>query len=58
MEGYKIPLPLVPLKTKRYLRLSYAVATGPFTAGALTAGLVLDDQTNGSDFIKETNTLL
>lgn len=28
----------------RYLRLNYVVATGPFTAGAINAGIVLDRQ--------------
>jgi hypothetical protein len=32
----------IPRGAKRYLRLNYTVATGPFTAGALTAGLVKD----------------
>lgn len=32
----------IPRGAKRYLRLNYTVATGPFTAGAITAGLVKD----------------
>jgi hypothetical protein len=31
----------VPSGAERYLRLAYTVATGPFTAGKVTAGLVL-----------------
>jgi hypothetical protein len=31
----------VPRGAERYLRLSYTVADGPFTAGKVTAGLVL-----------------
>lgn len=34
----------VPRGAKRYLRLNYDVGTGPFTAGAITAGLVKDAQ--------------
>lgn len=32
----------LPRNLKRYLRLNYTVATGPFTAGSVTAGLVKD----------------
>jgi hypothetical protein len=31
----------VPRGAERYLRLTYTVATGPFTAGKVIAGLVL-----------------
>ena len=34
--------PSAAISTPQYLRLNYTVATGPFTAGSLTAGLVLD----------------
>lgn len=37
----------VPEDAERYLRLNYTVATGPLTAGKLTAGLILDRQSNG-----------
>jgi hypothetical protein len=36
----------VPSTTKRYLRLNYTVATGPMTAGKITAGLQLSRQDN------------
>lgn len=36
----------VPMTTERYLRLNYTVATGPMTAGSLTAGLQLSRQDN------------
>ena len=43
--GYQIKIPLPDGATpERYLRLYYSVATGPLTAGAFTAGLVLDAQ--------------
>ena len=32
--------------TKRYMRLNYVVATGPFTAGRIMAGVVLATDTN------------
>ncbi|WP_442801398.1 Bbp16 family capsid cement protein [Serratia rubidaea] len=32
----------VPHGVQRYLRVNYAVATGPLTAGAFTSGLLLD----------------
>jgi len=34
----------LPLGIQRYIRLNYVVATGPMTAGAITAELVLDRQ--------------
>lgn len=36
----------VPMGVKKYLRLNYVVGTGPLTAGAFTAGLVLDVDAN------------
>lgn len=45
--GYKIPLAFVPYSTKKYIRLNYTVATGPMTAGKITAGIVADVQSNG-----------
>lgn len=36
----------VPATTRRYIALNYTVATGPMTAGALTAVLELDRQDN------------
>lgn len=45
VAGYQIKVPLPDGATpERYLRLYYSVATGPLTAGAFTAGLVLDAQ--------------
>lgn len=39
--GYKY-VGVVPHGVQRYLRVNYAVANGPLTAGAFTAGLLLD----------------
>ena len=44
--GAQIPLSTLPGSCRRYLRLKYTV-TGSATAGKITAGLVLDRQTNG-----------
>lgn len=45
VAGYQIKIPLPDGATpERYLRLYYSVATGPLTAGAFTAGLVLNVQ--------------
>lgn len=42
VAGYQIKISLpVGATPERYLRLYYSVATGPLTAGAFTAGLVL-----------------
>jgi hypothetical protein len=41
-----LPSPGPGVALPRYLRLNYIVATGPFTAGNLTAFLVLDKQMN------------
>lgn len=38
--------PRVPINAGRYHDLNYVVGTGPMTAGALTAGVVRDRQTN------------
>ena len=44
-DAYCTEIPLPDGATpERYLRLYYSVATGPLTAGAFTAGLVLDVQ--------------
>lgn len=32
---------------ERYMRLNYAVATGPMTAGKVTAGVTMGNQSNG-----------
>lgn len=45
--GYRPKLALKPGQvTKRYLAIHYVVATASVTAGAVTAGLVADEQTN------------
>lgn len=45
--GYQFRLSGIPAGvTQRYLGLIYTVATADMTAGAVTAGLVLDRQTN------------
>lgn len=47
VAGYQFSLGRVPVNTLRYLDLNYTVAgSGNFTAGKITAGLVLDRQTN------------
>lgn len=38
--------PRIPIDAGRYLDLNYVVASGPFTAGALSAGVVAARQTN------------
>lgn len=46
--GYQLPLDFIPRGTnERYMRLNYTVATGPMTAGRITAGIALGHQTNG-----------
>ena len=46
--GYQFNLDYIPRGTdERYLRLNYTVATGPMTAGAVTAGVTVGHQTNG-----------
>lgn len=46
--GYQIPLDYIPRGTdERFLRLNYTVATGPMTAGSITAGVTFGHQTNG-----------
>ena len=44
--GKVVNLGTIPPRTGKFLRLNYAVA-GTGTAGKITAGLVLDMQTNG-----------
>lgn len=43
--GYKFRFGKLPEISKRYIRLSYT-AVGTFTGGKVTAGLILDKQTN------------
>ncbi len=43
----KLPKSLnIPVDAKRYVRANYTVATGPFTAGKLTLGVVASQMTN------------
>jgi len=46
VAGYELAKIKVPMTTERYLRIYATVATGPMTAGKLTAGLILDRQAN------------
>jgi len=43
-----VPGPIAGQSNPRYLRLYATVATGPMTAGKITAGLVLDRQRNNA----------
>jgi hypothetical protein len=45
--GYQFALSTLPRGCQRYLRLYYTVAGSQATAGKITAGLVLERQTNG-----------
>lgn len=46
--GYQLPLDWIPRGTdERFMRLNYTVATGPFTAGRITAGVTTGVNTNG-----------
>jgi hypothetical protein len=48
VAGWKLPVQYMPESiNERYFRLNYTVATGPMTAGNLTAGVVMGRQTNG-----------
>lgn len=46
VAGFEALRVRVPATTRRYIALNYTVATGPMTAGALTAVLELDRQDN------------
>jgi len=47
VAGYQIPIQVLPNGiTERYLGIEYVVATGPMTAGAVTAGITKGNQTN------------
>lgn len=46
--GYVITPEFIPRGTDElFLRLNYAVATGPMTAGKITAGVTMGNQSNG-----------
>ncbi len=49
VAGYQVNLDYIPRGTnERYLRLNYAVVTGPMTAGTIKAGVLFGGhQTNG-----------
>jgi hypothetical protein len=50
VAGYVTNLEHIPRGTdERYARLNYTVATGPFTAGKITAGVVLAGEDNNYD---------
>lgn len=46
VAGYEAFRVRLPATLRRYIALNYTVATGPMTAGALTATLILDRQDN------------
>lgn len=41
-----MPRPVAGQALPRYYKLVYTIATGPYTAGTVSAGIVLDDQAN------------
>jgi hypothetical protein len=41
-----MPRPVAGQALPRYYKLTYTLATGPFTSGTVNAGIVLDDQAN------------
>ena len=44
--GFRPAINFLPEGLEQFSRINYVVATGPFTAGALTAGLLYDVDTN------------
>jgi len=47
VAGYQAAIQVLPNKiTERYLGIQYVVATGPMTAGNITAGITMGNQTN------------
>jgi hypothetical protein len=46
IASFDLPRPVVGQALPRYAKLVYTVGTGPFTAGSVSAGIVLDDQAN------------
>ena len=49
VAGYQFSLGKIPVNALRYIDLNYTVdGTGNFTAGKVTAGLILDRQTNNA----------
>ncbi|NTZ90462.1 Bbp16 family capsid cement protein [Agrobacterium tumefaciens] len=50
VAGYVFPIDYLPRGTdERYARLNYTVATGPLTAGKITAGVVAAGEDNNYD---------
>jgi hypothetical protein len=45
VQGYQFTVSVIPTGVERFMRLTYTVV-GTMTAGNITAGLVLDRQTN------------
>ena len=47
VAGYQAAIQVLPNKiTERFLGVEYVVATGPMTAGNITAGITMGNQTN------------
>lgn len=47
VAGYQIPIQVLPNQiVERYLGIEYVVTTGPMTAGNVTAGITMGNQTN------------
>jgi len=47
VAGYQIPIEVLPNQIdERYLGIEYVVASGPMTAGKVTAGITMGNQTN------------
>ena len=47
VAGYQMAIDVLPNKiVERYLGIEYVVATGPMTAGNITAGITMGNQTN------------
>lgn len=47
VAGYQIPIDVLPNQlTERYLGMEYVVGTDPMTAGKITAGISMGNQTN------------
>lgn len=48
VAGYQFRLPSVPYATRRFVGLRFVIATAAMTAGKVTAGVVMDKQSNPS----------
>lgn len=49
VAGYKIPIRFFPRTNQQYVGMVYTVATGPMTAGNITAGIASGDQSNNAN---------